>query len=175
MEQLELLLFGTFQARLDGEEITAFKSQRVRALLAYLAVEAKRPHSRATLAALLWPEYSEKDARNNLRYALYNLRLAIHDQQADPPFLIMEPETIQFNLKSNYNLDVTQFSRLLQAGKGQAAAPENLEQAIHFYRGEFLEGFSSPDSLELDEWLTLKRARNSSHAGGSAGGPGRSP
>ena len=111
MEQLELQFFGTFQASLDGEEIPTFKSQKVRARsLAYLAVEAKRPHSRATLAALLWPEYSEKDARNNLRYALYNLRLAIHDQQADPPFLIIEQETIQFNLKSNHSLDVTQFS-----------------------------------------------------------------
>ena len=25
-------------------------------------------------------------------------------------------------------------------------------------RGEFLEGFALPDSLELDEWITLKRS-----------------
>ncbi len=51
--RLELTLLGPFHASLDGEAITAFKSNKVRALLAYLAVEAGRPQRRAALAALL--------------------------------------------------------------------------------------------------------------------------
>jgi WD40 repeat protein/DNA-binding SARP family transcriptional activator len=158
MKKLYLSFFGPFQARLDGEEISTFKSNKVRTLLAYLAVEAGRRHSRDALAALLWPDYPEREARNNLRYALYNLRQAIQDQQVELPFLITERETIQFNPESNYFLDVSRFTQLLGRGKGQSVNPENLQEAIQMYGGEFLEGFALPDSLELDEWITLKRA-----------------
>lgn len=158
MKKLYLSFFGPFQARLDGEEISTFKSNKVRALLAYLALEAGRRHNRDVLAALLWPDYPEREARNNLRYALYNLRQSIQDQQIELPFLITERETIQFNPKSNYFLDVSRFTQLLSRGKGQSVNPENLQEAIQLYCGEFLEGFALPDSLELDEWITLKRA-----------------
>ena len=40
----------------DGAPITAFESDKVRALLAYLAVESGRPQRREMLAGLLWPE-----------------------------------------------------------------------------------------------------------------------
>ena len=44
------------------EPVTAFASNKVRALLAYLAVEADRPHRREALAGLLWPEQPEAKA-----------------------------------------------------------------------------------------------------------------
>ncbi len=43
------------------------------ALLGYLAVESGRMHSRAALAALLWPELGETSALTNLRQVLCNL------------------------------------------------------------------------------------------------------
>ena len=80
MAALSLSLLGTVQIALDGKPITDFKSDKVRALLIYLAVEADRPHRRETLAALLWPEIPDRAARNNLRDALANLRHAIGDR-----------------------------------------------------------------------------------------------
>jgi len=56
-----------FQAALDGLPITTFKSDKARALLAYLATEAERPHARDMLATLLWPDWPEAYARNSLR------------------------------------------------------------------------------------------------------------
>ena len=53
MARLSLSVLGPFQAALDGEPITDFESDKVRALLAYLAVESERPHRRETLAGLL--------------------------------------------------------------------------------------------------------------------------
>lgn len=157
MVHLSITLFGPFTAVWDGEEITGFKSQRVRALLAYLAVESDRMHSRDTLAALFWPDWSNREARNHLRYALYNLRQVIHDDQNATPHIIINREKIQFNQTSDYFLDINEFTRLLKGNKFRSPNPENLRRAIELYQGDFLEGFVLPDSLELDEWVMLKR------------------
>ena len=54
MARLALMLFGPLEATLDGALITTFESNKVRALLAYLAAEADRPQRREALASLLW-------------------------------------------------------------------------------------------------------------------------
>ena len=54
MSQLSLSFLGQFQVTLGQIPITNFESDRVRSLLAYLAVEADRVHRREALAALLW-------------------------------------------------------------------------------------------------------------------------
>lgn len=67
---LELFLLGSFHVVVDGAPITSFRSDKVRALLAYLALEAGRPQRREVLTTLLWPDQSESAARLNLRQAL---------------------------------------------------------------------------------------------------------
>src|SRR5213079_2714188 len=115
MAHLSLSLLGRPQATLNGVAVAGFESQKVRALLAYLALEAARPHAREALAGLLWPEQPDHDARNNLRQALANLRQALGDQRATPPFLLIAGATIQFNQASDHQLDVATFSDLLDA------------------------------------------------------------
>ena len=126
MAHLSLSLLGPFQATLEGEPITGFESNKVRALLAYLAVEAygRRPgeHSRQALAGLLWPDKPERAALANLRNALSNLRTAIGDRDASPPYLKITRETILFNLTSDHWLDVAAFSAAFQASVDTAAA-----------------------------------------------------
>ena len=84
MVHLSLSFLGPFQVTRDGQPITGFESSRVRALLAYLAVEADRPHSRESLVGLLWPDWPQPSATANLRQALANLRRAIGDRQTQP-------------------------------------------------------------------------------------------
>ena len=86
MARLELRLLGPFQAILEQQPITTFESNKVRALLAYLAIESHRAHGRAELAALLWPDNPEAVARKSLRQALTTLRAAIQDEDSAPPF-----------------------------------------------------------------------------------------
>jgi len=100
MTRLSLALLGPTQLTLDGQPVGGFAYNKARALLAYLAVEADRPHHRDTLAALLWPELPDEAARHNLRQALANLRTAIGDATATPPFLYITRDTIQFNPRS---------------------------------------------------------------------------
>jgi len=94
MARLSLSLLGSFQVTLDGRPATGFKSNKERALLAYLAVEADRPHRREVLAGLLWPDWPDREALSNLRYALSNLRQAIGDRTAEPPFLIIARDAL---------------------------------------------------------------------------------
>ncbi len=70
MARLSICLLGHLQVTLDGKPVTRFDSDKVRALPAYLAVEADRPHRREKLAGLLWPDRPERSARTNLRSAL---------------------------------------------------------------------------------------------------------
>jgi hypothetical protein len=46
MPRLAISLFGPFHVTLDGTPVTEFKTNKVQALLAYLAVEADRAHQR---------------------------------------------------------------------------------------------------------------------------------
>ena len=160
MARLSVSLLGPFQVTLDGQPVTDFKSNKVRALLAYLAVEAERPHRREVLAGLLWPDWPDRDALSNLRYALSDLRRAIGDRaraggrDADPPFLLITRATLQFNAASDFFLDVTAFRHLTGLKD-----PSALEEAIALYRGSFLEGFSLGDSPAFEEWALFARER----------------
>jgi DNA-binding SARP family transcriptional activator len=133
MAHLSLSLLGPFQVTLDGQPVAGVKSNKVRALLAYLAVEADRMHHREVLAGLLWPDWPDRDALGNLRYALSNLRKVIGDRTAEPPFLLITRDTLQFNTSSDYWLDVAAFMEMAAADR-----TDHLEQAVALYRGSFL-------------------------------------
>src|SRR5436190_12668297 len=115
MAHLSLALLGSLRVELDGAPVTLFESDKVRALLAYLALEVDRPHRRAALAGLLWPERPERAAHLSLNQALANLRQAIGDRSATAPLLRITTETIQFDTASDHDLDVATFSHLLAA------------------------------------------------------------
>jgi DNA-binding SARP family transcriptional activator/predicted ATPase len=159
MPHLFVRLFGALEVALDGKAVTTFKSDKVRALLAYLAVEAERPHHRDKLAGLLWPEWPEQAARANLRRVLANLRLAIGDRQTIPAILRISRQTLQFNSACDAWVDVSVFRRLLEAKGDPRQLINQLEEAVQLYRGDFLEGFSIPDSPPYEEWVLLTRER----------------
>jgi len=157
MPHLSIFLLGPFQARLDGEPVTRFESNKVRALLAYLATERRRPHSRDALAGLLWPERPNAIALRNLRQALHNLRRAIGDQRASPPFLLVGRDTIQFNAHSDYWVDVVAFQQHIAKSKSTERPNDKVQSAIELCRGPFLEGFSVRGSASFEEWMLFKR------------------
>ena len=154
--QLSLSLFGPFQVTLGAQPVSTFESARVRALLAYLAVEAQRPHPREALAELLWPGWPQGGALANLRRALSNLREGIRDGEAQPPYLLIARETLRFNTASDHLLDVSAFTELL-SGSSDRPDREELERAVALCRGRFLEGFALGDCPAFEEWVLLQR------------------
>jgi predicted ATPase/DNA-binding SARP family transcriptional activator len=151
MPQLELSCFGAFQATLSGERLTSFRRVKVQALLAYLVLEADRPHARETLATLLWPLDAEASARSSLRQTLYELRRLLGDNDRSlTPFLRITRQTVQFNPGSDYSLDAADFLRCQEQGE--------LVQAAAHYRDDLLVGFLC-ESEPFEEWLRLTRER----------------
>jgi DNA-binding SARP family transcriptional activator len=165
MPQLSIALLGVFQATLDGQPITSFAYDKVRALLAYLVMHEDQPHQRDTLAALLWPDQPDGTARKQLRNALTTLRAAIGDAEANPSFLLINRNTLQFNQASDYRLDVTDFATALWQSSAHHHPGERpcdvcvkqLTQAAKLYRGPFLDQLMVRDSVAWDEWLYLTR------------------
>lgn len=153
---LSLQFLGTFTVTRDGTPVTGFRTDKARALLAYLAIERDRPHTRSMLAALLWPDMPEATALQNLRQTVFRLRHALDDERATPPFLLTTVHDLRVNPASDYHLDVATFEQTAKQGiQGRDRA--QLEQAATLYGGELLRGFSLPDSELFGEWLLLQR------------------
>ncbi len=167
MSILALSLLGSLQVTINGQPVSGFESARVRALLAYLAVEGDLPQSRDSLAGLFWPESSDQTARKNLRQALSNLRKVIADHKAEPPYLQVTRESVQFTQNSKHWLDVVEFSALISAVDSHRHrrlescqyCAKKLQQAVDLYKGEFLQGFFLDDSVAFQDWMLLKRER----------------
>jgi DNA-binding SARP family transcriptional activator len=136
MAHLALALLGPFEAVLDGKRVSWFQSDKARALLAYLAVEAASPHSRHALAGLLWPDVTDGHALHSLSQALCNLRHVLHDHDALPPCLDIAPHTIQFNGAADHWLDVAEFGRLAQWGTGKLVRRSGGEDGRLVYRSD---------------------------------------
>jgi DNA-binding SARP family transcriptional activator/predicted ATPase len=150
MAKGNLALLGGFRLQRDTGEPIPLSTRKAGALLAYLALLPRRAHARAKLAALLWGDRSEGQARDSLRQALSLLRKALSG--VDPHALLTHEDTISFE-PTALNTDAILFERLA-AEEGA----ETLEQAIKLYRGEFLEGFQIP-APEFDNWATTERQR----------------
>lgn len=150
MAQLRLTCFQSLAITLNDEPVP-FRSAKGRALLIYLAVEQGRAHTRAALAGLLWPDLPEARARQNLSQTLLEVRKAIGDTTATPPFFEIAPQSIAFQPRAAHWLDTAQFTT--------AIANQDYRQAASLYQGEFLTDFFIADSDLWEEWVTQQRER----------------
>jgi len=164
--RLYVQFLGTYQLQRDGRPIASLEYDKVRALLAYLAMEADRPHRREALVGLLWPDLTERRARHNLSQALLTLRRALDDEEPTS-FLTVTPHAIQFGAASEAWIDVSAFTSLLAQCRAHPhwrletcpVCADYLARASMLYRGPFLEGLSLPDSPTFEEWQLLWRER----------------
>jgi predicted ATPase/DNA-binding SARP family transcriptional activator len=164
--RLSLALLGTFDVRYDGRQLSDFRSQSVRALLAYLALEANRPHEREHLCALLWPSEPLPSALTNLRQALHRLRQSIEPSGSEGRHLLITRQSVQLN-PATLELDVARFQEALSSvasHRHRSAAGCNycmaqMRAALCQARGALLAGFSYAESEPFEEWLTAERER----------------
>jgi DNA-binding SARP family transcriptional activator len=143
-----LQCWGEFSVsdRIRHEE-RAPRSRKARAIIAYLALHGGAAVSRERLAALLWSERGDEQARGSLRQALGELR----PYAAEPAgFLLIEHDRVRLNM-SAVTSDVAQLEACARADDVGA-----LSRALDA-KGELL--FDGLDGLDpaFDEWLALER------------------
>lgn len=168
MSQFTLSLLGPFEAALDQQTISNFATDKIRALLAYLAMEAGQPHRRETLAGLLWPEWPHKISLRNLRQSLHRLKQTLdhHQPGFSNQLLTITRQTIQLN-PDHLQLDAADLATLLTKVEKHPHAHlytcrpclDHLRRAINLYRGELMTGFSLTDAPEFETWLLVQRER----------------
>ncbi|MFN8440640.1 MAG: BTAD domain-containing putative transcriptional regulator [Caldilineaceae bacterium] len=150
---------------LNEVPLTAFQTEKVRALLIYLAVEPQ-PHQRSALAQLLWPGYTAESANASLRQTLVRLRQLLDDHATTPsqtPWLLTTRQTVQINPTAAIEVDVTTFTRLFSTCATHAHSHIErcqpclacLRQAVDLYQGDFLSGFTVADSNDFEEWRRI--------------------
>lgn len=164
MRRIAIRLLGPFEVTGDGAPLTGFAYAKVRALLAYLAVE-RRPHQRAELAALLWPDQPERSARGSLSQALTTLRKALGDRGPELPLLLADVQYVQLDPGGAVEVDAGRLLAALAACEAHAhrswrtcaACAERMGEALELYRGPFLADVAIPDSAVFEEWAMLQR------------------
>lgn len=157
--RLQLFLFGGMRI-CHADRPAETKLTRIpQVLLAYLLLDRHHSLTREVLAAQLWGDYSEEQARGCLSTALWRLRYVL-----EPPgvprgaYLLTGAQgEIGFNWESDHWLDVTAFEQ--QTARAIACAAvlrpdeaQELERALNLYTGDLLEGF-------YDDWTLRERER----------------
>jgi len=139
-------VLGPFKAQRKGGEPVDLTTKKAQALLAYLAVERARPHTRDHLATLLWADTGEDRARHNLRQALSKIR-----SRCDG-LVTANDDCLSINV-AECEVDIVEFEQLATSDD-----PDELRRCLDLYCGDLLEGFA-PREPGYEEWLLAARRR----------------
>lgn len=146
-------LLGELRAELEGTSIARFRTQKVAALLARLALQAGRPEPREVLIELFWPDVEPRAGRGSLNQAVSSLR-----RQLEPPgmprgsVVLADRATVALDPRG-IATDVAEFEAALAAGAAAADPAEEawrLAEAVERYTGDLLPGF-------YDDWILIRR------------------
>jgi DNA-binding SARP family transcriptional activator len=141
MSRLRIGLFGSPSLTFDAAPWPFSAPQRCLMLLALFALR-REPMSRATIAAALWPDELDAEARANLRRHVYCLKRAL------PRIGVEWIRDQAGGLSWNHDaapIDVAAFV----SGIGDSA---QMADAAEIYAGDLLDGFEH-------EWLVVERER----------------
>lgn len=166
----KLQLLGSFESMVNSHAIQ-FRTDKIRALLAYLILESSMPQPKMLVASLLWGNSNDRIARTNLRVSIYRLRQAIDKQSqssVSQKLFKSNRQTIQLNINDPFLpvwCDVLHFQQLVTLCEAHdhqdirfcSVCLARLEQTAVLYRGEFLHGSQIDDSEIFVEWLLLRR------------------
>jgi DNA-binding SARP family transcriptional activator len=141
--KFKLSLFGGFQLTdIDGQLIDP-GPRKVKALLAWLAVNPDIEHPREKVAAMFWPDSEEDVARHSLRQALASLRKVMPDEISP---LKTSKGSILLD-RTKIEVDALAFEAALAVGEVRAS-----EEITQLYQGEFLAG-CNPKADLFEDWL----------------------
>ena len=136
-------LFGTPQISYDGRPVRFVAAQTL-PLFVYLLLGRERPISRDQLAYKFWPDYSEVEARANLRRHLHRINAPLIDVSKNR-WLEVDDKVVTFNSHMPLDLDVAKL-------EAACANPEAAPNVVDLYTGDLFEGCD-------EDWLIPHRER----------------
>lgn len=148
LNALTIKTLGELKVLRDGSEIKLPQSKRTRALLAYLAVNA-RPHRRDRLCEIFWEV--PDDPRGALRWSLSKLRPVVNDD--DLQRLVADRERVTL-LTADVDLDIKTISATINDANTRL---ENLEALAAALAEPFLDGLELAEQSIYQQWLTAER------------------
>lgn len=150
LARLTLRLLGGFHVQMTSGAVVPLPTRKAQALLAYLALPPGRAHPRDKLAALLWGDMRQPQARSGLRQALFALRKVLNT--TDPPGLRLEGGTVALD-PAAIAVDVAAFEQ-----QATTRNPDDLARAVALYQGDLLAGLSVREA-PFEDWLSFERER----------------
>lgn len=147
MSAYRLSLLGGFELRDGAGTLLRLPTRKAEALLAFLALSPGQEYARDTLAALLWGESSEQNARASLRQTLSLIGKALGRDalSAEGRAVALAADAV--------GTDATEF-----AACHTGDSIEELAHAAQLYRGELLAGLAVGEP-GFEEWLIAERER----------------
>ncbi|MEU7832427.1 BTAD domain-containing putative transcriptional regulator [Nonomuraea sp. NPDC049129] len=138
-DSLTLLLLGPPELAVGARPV-GIRSAKTRALLCYLAT-TPGPRPRSELAALLWGERPDANARGSLRLALSELRKEVGG------WLDITRDHVRFRPGGCY------------VDHGRLAETATVAEALRLWRGDFMDGVWFCDAPAFGGWLESERGR----------------
>lgn len=168
MATLRLHFLGPFQAVLNGRLLQKFRSDKSRALLAYLAMQDGRIVARETVTGLLWGDDTEQAARSSLRQVLSNWRKLLAPLMAEgAPALAIGRRTIQLHVDlDSVWVDAVAMQQLLDRCDNHAHSSlltcqlchDRMVKAVSLYQGDFLANLQLLNAgPQFDDWRLVQQ------------------
>lgn len=155
-EPWHIYLLGGLRAERGPVVVNRFRSQKIGALLAYLALYPDRLHTREELADLFWSEVGQEASRGNLRTALASLRRQLEPPDTPAGTVIVTRGNTHISLNPDTVVtDIAEFETAISAA-ARVQNPEqkmtHLERVVQLYDGPLLRGY-------YDTWALNERER----------------
>jgi len=147
IDDIHILLLGPVQVQQQGKRIDNISTNKVSALLGYLASQ-DQPCSRKHLTDIFWPNHTDKQGRANLSWSLSKINSLL------PNCFQNDPHSVRFREDAPLWLDTVAFEAWVKRGDLQALA-----SAVELYRDEFMRGTYLDDCPLFESWLVQEQER----------------
>jgi TolB-like protein/DNA-binding SARP family transcriptional activator/Tfp pilus assembly protein PilF len=147
--RVRLQLLGRLELFFDQDSAPVrITNRKARALLAFLAMAPGHAARREELAALLWGDCSDQQARQSLRQSL----LLVRKDLGRADFILSNSEMVQLP-GDRWSVDAVEFEELTKS-----SVPADLDRAARLFAGDFAAGFHTEED-GFDEWISAQRLR----------------
>jgi DNA-binding SARP family transcriptional activator len=156
----EIRCFGRFDVRSSLCHVDHWNSVKARSVFQYLLIKPREPTVKETLMESLWPDCSPQAAANNLKAAIYNLRLTLNELLPDKDgaqYIIFRQGRYLINPEIDLWIDVEAFEKCWLNGRGFEKRGQTVEAMREFEKAEALYCGDYLEDEPYEDWALLRR------------------